>query len=138
MILNHINLGVSDVPATVAMFETYFGLRPVPGFPAQDRMAFVTDEAGTLVSLFKVTDVTYPKIFHIGFMRPTAREVDEIHARLAAGGFDPGRPRSEHGRYTFYFQAPGGFTVEVNSFQPSTAAAESAEDAVAEAVVGDV
>ena len=118
MILNHINLGVSDVPATVAMFETYFGLHPVAGFPGDARMAFLNDDAGGLVSLFKVNDVTYPKIFHVGFMRPTVAEVDDIHARLVAAGLEPGRPREEHGRYTFYFQAPGGFTVEVNSFHP--------------------
>ena len=119
MTLNHINLGVTDVPATVALFETYFGLRGPAHFPANDRMAFLNDEAGMLLSLFKVNDVGYPKIFHVGFMRPTTAEVDEIHGRLAAGGFAPGKPRVEHGRYTFYFQAPGGFTVEVNSFEPS-------------------
>ena len=29
----------------------------------------------------------------------------------------PKSPRDEHGRYTFYFKAPGGFTVEVNAFR---------------------
>ena len=116
MNLNHINLGVTDVPATVSLLQTYFGLQPVAGFPANPKMAFMTDDAGALLSLFKVGDVTYPKIFHIGFMRPTVDEVRAIHARLAAGGFDPEVPREEHGRFTFYFKAPGGFTVEVNSF----------------------
>lgn len=117
MTLNHLNLGVTDVTATVAMFETYFGLRRIEGFPGDARMAFLNDEAGMLLSLFKVNDASYPKIFHVGFMRPTTREVDEVRDRLLAGGFEPGTPRDEHGRYTFYFQSPGGFTVEVNSFQ---------------------
>ncbi len=115
MILNHINLGVTDVPATVAMFETYFGLRRPAGFPVTPKMAFLTDDAGALVSLFQVPDATYPKIFHIGFMQKTAAEVDAIHERLVAGGFDPEVAREEHGRYTFYFRAPGGFTIEVNT-----------------------
>ena len=116
MILNHINLGVTDVPATVAMFETYFGLRLVDGTPADDRMAFLNDDGGALVSLFRVRDATYPKIFHIGFIQDEVADVTALHQRLAAGGFAPGAPREEHGRYTFYFQAPGGFTVEVNTF----------------------
>jgi catechol 2,3-dioxygenase-like lactoylglutathione lyase family enzyme len=118
MILNHINLGVSDVPATVAMFETYFGLTAPPGMPTTDRMAFLTDDVGALVSLFKVNDVTYPKIFHIGFTQKTVAEVLAIRDRLLAGGFTPDAAREEHGRFTFYFRAPGGFTVEVNAFLP--------------------
>ena len=118
MTLNHINLGVTDVPATVAMFQTYFGLRPVDGFPSNPKMAFLLDDADALVSLFKVGDATYPKIFHIGFTRPAVADVLAIHAQLTAGGFDPEQPREEHGRFTFYFKAPGGFTVEVNTFLP--------------------
>jgi lactoylglutathione lyase len=118
MILNHINLGVSEIPATVAMFESHFGLRRGAGMPLTARMAFLTDDAGALVSLFKVDDASYPKTFHIGFTRPTVQEVTDIHQRLAAAGFEPEAPREEHGRFTFYFRAPGGFTVEVNSFLP--------------------
>lgn len=115
MHLNHINLGVTDVPATVAMFETYFGLAPIPGFPASPKMAFMNDEHGMLLSLFKVNDAAYPKIFHIGFMQPTREAVMAIHTLLAAGGFEPQTPREEHGRFTFYLDAPGGFMVEVNT-----------------------
>lgn len=116
MQLNHINLGVTDVPATVAMFETYFGLRPVTDFPANDRMAFLQDDTNALISLFRVKDATYPKVFHVGFIQDDVAKVDAIHGRLAVDGFAPGEPREEHGRYTFYFEAPGGFTVEVNAF----------------------
>ena len=113
--LNHLNLGVSDVLSTVDLLETYFGLRRLEWVAANPKMAFLADDAGALLSLFKVADATYPKTFHIGFMRPTAAEVTQVHDRLAAGGFDPEPPREEHGRFTFYFRAPGGFTVEVNS-----------------------
>ena len=121
MNLNHINLGVTDVPATVGMFQTYFGLRPVDGFPANPKMAFLNDDAGALISLFKVGDAVYPKIFHVGFTRGTVAEVREIHAKLAAGGLEPDEPREEHGRFAFYFRSPGGFTVEVNAFLPRDA-----------------
>lgn len=117
MKLNHINLGVTDVPSTVAMFETYFGLRRVPWGPSDDRMAFLNDDDDAVISVFRVKDAVYPKIFHIGFIQDDAAEVDAIHAKLAAGGFAPEDPRDEHGRYTFYFKAPGGFTVEVNAFR---------------------
>jgi catechol 2,3-dioxygenase-like lactoylglutathione lyase family enzyme len=115
MILNHINLGVTDVPATVAMFETYFGLRRADGLPFGSKMAFLHDDSDALISVFKASDVAYPQVFHIGFMQPSREEVLRIHASLQSGGFHPEEPREEHGRFTFYFQAPGGFTVEVNT-----------------------
>ena len=116
MQLNHINLGVTDVAATVGMFETYFGLRPIEDFPANDKMAFLHDDTDAVISIFRVKDATYPKVFHIGFIQDEKAKVDALHARLVADGFAPDTPRDEHGRYTFYFQAPGGFTVEVNAF----------------------
>jgi catechol 2,3-dioxygenase-like lactoylglutathione lyase family enzyme len=117
MKLNHINLGVTDVPATVTMFETYFGLRRVPWGPCDDRMAFLNDDDDAVISVFRVKDATYPKIFHIGFIQDDAAKVDAIHARLTAGGYAPEAPRDEQGRYTFYFKAPGGFTIEVNTLR---------------------
>ncbi len=115
MHLNHVNLGVTDVPATVGLLETYFGLRPVKDFPANDKMAFLLDDTDALISLFRVKDAIYPKIFHVGFMQDKVETVTALHERLTADGFDPEAPREEFGRYTFYFQAPG-FTIEVNSF----------------------
>jgi catechol 2,3-dioxygenase-like lactoylglutathione lyase family enzyme len=118
MIMNHMGLGVTEVPATVAMFETYFGLRRAEGAPQTDKMGFLRDDAGALITIFKVPDATYPKIFHIGFMRDSVDEVHAMHARLTADGFNPQPVREEHGRITFYFMAPGGFTVEFNSLKP--------------------
>lgn len=43
-------------------------------------------------------------------------QVHALHETLTAAGFAPEAPREEHGRVTFYFKAPGGFTVEVNAF----------------------
>ena len=54
-------------------------------------------------------------------MQETREQVMDIHAKLHASGFEPQEPREEHGRFTFYFQAPGGFTVEVNAFSTGPA-----------------
>ena len=72
MKLNHINLGVTDVPATIALLETYFGLRRVEGMPQTNGMSFVHDDNRALISLFRVNDASYPKIFHIGFLQDSS------------------------------------------------------------------
>jgi catechol 2,3-dioxygenase-like lactoylglutathione lyase family enzyme len=121
MNLNHLNLGVTEVGPTVAMFETYFGLRRLEWAPFDQRMAFLQDDSGALLSVFRVKDVTYPKIFHIGFMQETEQQVWDLHEKLKAGGLNPEEPREEQGRFTFYFMAPGGFRVEVNTIRPTPA-----------------
>jgi hypothetical protein len=68
--------------------------------------------------LFKVNDAKYPKLFHLGFMRESVEEVAHLHQQLTAGGFEPEEAREEQGRFTFYFRAPGEFTVEVNCLLP--------------------
>jgi hypothetical protein len=39
--------------------------------------------------------------------------VNEINQRLRDDGFDVAPPTKQHGSWTFYFLAPGGFTIEV-------------------------
>ncbi|WP_102127457.1 VOC family protein [Deinococcus planocerae] len=114
MNLNHVNLAVTDVGATVSLLETYFGLRRTRLVTGD--MAFLRDDGGALISLFREDDVIYPPMFHIGFTRETVEEVDEVYRRLVEGGFHPQAPREDHGRWTFYFMTPGGFTVEVQKF----------------------
>jgi hypothetical protein len=46
-------------------------------------------------------------------MQESRERVDEIHARLAADGFNLEPPKEFHGAWTFYFRAPGGFLLEV-------------------------
>jgi catechol 2,3-dioxygenase-like lactoylglutathione lyase family enzyme len=114
MKLNHINLGVSDVGAATAFLVRYFGVRLAPGMPQNDAMGFTLDDNDALISVFKAKDVVYPKIFHIGFLQATRQAVDELHAQLSADGCEPGERNTEHGRYVFYVNAPGGFLVEVS------------------------
>jgi lactoylglutathione lyase len=115
MKLNHLNLTVTDVPATHKFLEKYFGLRDMGG---NNNIAFLSDDNGLVLSLTsmklgKETEVKYPATFHIGFIQENEERVNEINERLRADGFDVPPPSRQHGSWTFYFQAPGGFTIEV-------------------------
>jgi lactoylglutathione lyase len=112
MILNHINLTVSDVAASKAFLETYFGLTDMGG--GNTNRCFLRDDRGMVVSMFKGKDAVYPGTFHIGFIQPSDSKVTEINERLRADGFDVNPPEHSHA-FTFYVKAPGGFTVEVLS-----------------------
>ena len=121
MKLNHINLTVTDVPAAHAFLQTYFGLRPIEGTPRTDAIDILQDDDGLVLTLMRAkrhAEVVWPASFHVGFMRPSPEQVDELNRRLRDDGFNPPAPRRFHGSWTFYFEAPGGFPVEVQSFAP--------------------
>lgn len=114
MKLNHINLTVTDVRAASAFLEKYFGMRSTGGNAS---MAFLTDDDGFVLTLMKVgktTKVTYPGTFHIGFFVESKEQVDTINRRLKEDGYDVAPPEQHHA-YTFYVEAPGGFTVELGA-----------------------
>ncbi|MGW9123749.1 VOC family protein [Paenibacillus chitinolyticus] len=112
MKLNHLNLTVTDVPASQAFLETYFGLttRSTRG----SAFAVLSDDNGAVLTLMKGAEVSYPKTFHIGFIQESEEKVNEINRRLKEDGFDVEPPQRMHG-WTFYVKAPGGFVVEVLS-----------------------
>ena len=115
MKLNHLNLTVTDVPETHTFLEKYFGLQSMG---CNKNMGFLTDDDGVVISLTsmkvaKETEVTYPASFHIGFIQESEARVNEINQRLRDDGFDIAPPARLHGSWTFYFRAPGGFTIEV-------------------------
>ena len=109
MRINHLNLTVTDVPAAAAFLEKYFGLQNQGG---DDKFILMFDDNGMALSLMKAGQVKYPGTFHIGFAQESRDKVNEIHQRLRDDGFDVPPPQMHHG-WTFYVQAPGGFTVEV-------------------------
>jgi catechol 2,3-dioxygenase-like lactoylglutathione lyase family enzyme len=114
MILNHINLTVTDVRAASAFLERYFGMRSTGGNAG---MGFMTDDNGFVLSLMKAgraTNVEYPGTFHIGFFVESEEKVDEINRRLREDGHDVAPPERHHA-YGFYVAAPGGFTVELGA-----------------------
>ena len=116
MKLNHLNLSVSNVPEAHKFLEMYFGMRDMGS--GNNNMAFLRDDSGLVLSLthMKVgreTEVRYPVTFHVGFIQESEEMVNEINQRLKNDGFDVPPPSRQHSSWTFYFQAPGGFTVEV-------------------------
>ena len=116
MKLNHLNLTVTDPIETQKFLAKYFGMKPM-GSPNAN-MSFLTDESGMILSLAHMklggeTFVRYPETFHIGFCQATPEDVDAINERLKADGYDVPAPSRQHGSWTFYFTAPGGFTIEV-------------------------
>jgi catechol-2,3-dioxygenase len=126
MTLNHLNLTVISPEETSAFLAKYFDLDPRGGNAG---MQMLSDDKGMVLTLIKARaedqgpgtrgqgpdsrQVRYPSSFHIGFIQPNRQRVDEINARLAADGYQVPAPSIQHGSYTFYFTAPGGFTVEV-------------------------
>ncbi len=117
MKLNHLNLTVTTVPETHKFLEKYFGLKSMSG---NNNMAFLSDDNGLVLTLTsmkvgKETEVRYPVTFHVGFIQESEERVNEINKRLKDDGFDVPPPSRQHGSWTFYFKAPGGFTIEVLS-----------------------
>ncbi|MCL4257214.1 MAG: VOC family protein [Anaerolineales bacterium] len=111
MKLNHINLTVTDVEAAARFLENYMGMRYQGG---NRGMGFLYDDDGLVLSLMKgrAGQVKYPDNFHIGFILGSEAEVDEVNRRLKDDGFDVAPPEHLHG-YTFYVNAPGDITIEV-------------------------
>jgi lactoylglutathione lyase len=81
-----------------------------------NRVGSGADESDCIVSLsnFKKADeVVYPNGFHIGFFQRSRDAVDTIWERLRRDEHDVSSRKEFHGAWTFYFKAPGGFTIEV-------------------------
>ena len=112
MTLNHLNLTVTDPIVTSAFLARYFALRAGGG---NGGMQVLYDDRGMVLTLIKGRpgDVKYPPTFHVGFIQPSEQDVDAINARLRQDGFEVDPPARMHGAWTFYFTAPGGFTIEV-------------------------
>lgn len=110
MRLNHLNLTVDDVTAAADFLVKYFGLQI--GSARGNGFAVLFDDGGLVLTLMKGKQVSYPANFHIGFIQESEDRVNEINRRLKEDGFDVDPPQRSHA-WTFYVQAPGGFTVEV-------------------------
>lgn len=115
MKLNHLNLTVTDVREAHQFLLTHFGLRDGG---VNNNIGFLFDDNGMVLSLTSMkvggeSEVRYPATFHVGFIQECEEQVDEIHRRLREAGIDAPAASRQHGSWTFYFQAPGGFTVEV-------------------------
>jgi lactoylglutathione lyase len=115
MKLNHINLAVTNVLETEKFLQTYFGLTSQRTEGDNQNMGFLFDDDGLVLTLMQAsrrTELIYPGNFHIGFIQPSEAKVNEIYQRLKDDGYAVEPPQRSHG-WTFYIQAPGGFTIEV-------------------------
>lgn len=115
MKLNHLHLMVTDVPATSAFLETYFGLKSLGGNAG---LVVLSDEDGFVLTLMKVGkegSAGYPANFHVGFFVESGAKVDALYNRLKEDGYAVGPPEQFQHSYSFYIEAPGGFTVEVGA-----------------------
>jgi lactoylglutathione lyase len=111
-----LNLTVTDPVETQHFLVKHFGLKPRG--KGNQKMALLSDDNGMVLSSMNVKrdrgpEVEYPATFHIGFIQENGEQVNEINRRLKADGFDVPPPSRQHGSWTFYFDAPGGFTIEV-------------------------
>ena len=116
MKVNHLNLTVTDPVETQQFLVKHFGLKQRG--KGNQNMALLSDDNGMVLSLMNMkmgreSEVKYPATFHIGFIQDSEEQVNEINRLLKAGGFDVPAPSRQHGSWTFYFDAPGGFTIEV-------------------------
>jgi catechol 2,3-dioxygenase-like lactoylglutathione lyase family enzyme len=113
MKLNHLDLRVRDVPATIAFFTRHFGLR-LQTKPDSPTFAILTDGDGFVLVLQRAKEgETYPPGFHLGFLVDDAESVVRLQIRAREEGANVSEVQ-ENGRGTMvYFTFPEGYLVEV-------------------------
>lgn len=117
--LNHINLGVSDVPELARFFQEGFGFR-IEETRGIGKFAVLLGEDGFVLILMhnkNVTVDTYPALFHLGFLVDSYQAVRERHQRIVEARFEAPAPAilQRGGGKTFGFYAkPHGLMVEVS------------------------
>ena len=113
MKLNHADLQVRDVPATIDFFVRHFGLHPQTKIDSPS-FAILTDGHGFVLVLQRCREgEAYPEGFHLGFLVDDPESVVRLHERARAEGADVSDVQ-ENGRGTMiYFTRPEGYLVEV-------------------------
>lgn len=114
MKLNHLDLFVHDVPATLAWFQRWFGLtlRTKPDAPT---FGILTDGHGFVLVVQRAAEgERYPDGFHLGFLVPDEAEVRALQARARAEGVAVSDVLDEPRGTLTYFTAPDGYRVEVS------------------------
>lgn len=117
MILNHVDLQVSDIDRARTFFERYFGLRCA--YQREGQIALLEDEGGFSFGLSNLHDSpapVYPPDFHIGFILEKASQVREMYERLKTAGV-PMKSDLKRGGPNLYFVclAPDSIPVEVRA-----------------------
>jgi len=117
MILNHIDVQVSNIDAAARFFETFFGLRCT--YRRAGQIAFLTDDGGFEFSLSNFRNSpspAYPPDFHIGFVQENVQKVREIYERVKSAGVAIKFDLQEAGpNLVFQCIAPDSIPVEVRA-----------------------
>jgi catechol 2,3-dioxygenase-like lactoylglutathione lyase family enzyme len=106
MKLNHLNLVVTNVAATVTFFETYFDFKCI-AVKGEHAIAILTGVDQFTLVLMAPSDgnADYPKAFHLGFMQDTIEKVNALYEKLKSGGIVlEQEPRKIRDSFGFYFQ----------------------------------
>ena len=117
MQLNHLDLAVPDVAAAATFFEVGFGFKLLRT-KGNAGMALLHGDGGFLLVLTRAQqedEPLYPKTFHIGFLLPTEKAVENAYLRILHAGVSVQHPpRVIRGSLMFYCHTPGGILVEVS------------------------
>jgi len=113
MKLNHLDLQVSDVQATVSFFETLLGLR-LDSSRTSPAIAILSDGDGFVLVLQRHTAPSYPEGFHFGFLVDDVATVEAFHARAVAVQAPVSDVVRNNRGTMVYVRAPDGYAVEVS------------------------
>lgn len=117
MVLNHLDLQVSDVEASVRTFEQLFGLTMLSNRQSP-ALAIMSDGAGFTLVLQRQATPKYPEGFHLGFILADVAAVEAAHRRLVAvagaHGVEVGDVGTNGRGTQVYCRLPDGIVVEVS------------------------
>jgi catechol 2,3-dioxygenase-like lactoylglutathione lyase family enzyme len=115
MILNHLDLQVSDVQAAVLFFERFFDFSLVTSRSSPAIAVLRGDGDFSLVlQRKKRADEGYPEGFHCGFLVDDVATVERMHARLRGGGLTVSDIQQNNRGTMIYCHGPDGILVEVS------------------------
>lgn len=128
MKINHLDLQVADVQATVLHFERLFGLT-LESSRTSPAVAIMSDGEGfTLVLQRRNPEEAYPERFHFGFLVDDPERVRAFQSLAKSEGFDVSEV-IENGRGTLsYLRMPDGLLVEVSNQRRRTHVPESTQE----------
>ena len=87
MLLNHLDLQVSNVQATAAFLEAFFGFA-LETSRASPAIAVLRGAGGVVLVLQRASSPVYPEGFHFGFLVDDVATVEAKHAALVAARAD--------------------------------------------------
>lgn len=113
MILNHIDLQVSDVQAAVLFFERFFDFS-LESSRTSPAIAILRGERDFVLVLQRKTEIAYPDGFHVGFLVEDVAIVEGMHARLRDAGLTVSDIQRNNRGTMIYCHGPDGILVEVS------------------------